>query len=65
MKPNKMLTVHLPQIMSIATIITAMTPTSYDNKFLQFISNIFNFTAGNIGRNKNKDAGRGGGGNYL
>ncbi len=39
-----------------ANFITAATPTHWDNKVMNFISQILNIMAVNFGKNKNKDA---------
>jgi hypothetical protein len=39
-----------------ATAITAMTPTTADDKVMGMILKALNFMAGNVGKNKNADA---------
>lgn len=43
-------------VMSAATLVTAVTPTKVDNKIVNVILAALNFLAGNILKNKNKDA---------
>jgi len=43
-------------VISAATAITAVTPTTVDNKIINFILGILNFVSGNFLKNKNKDA---------
>jgi|TARA_R110000803_G_scaffold115775_4_gene184313 hypothetical protein len=47
--------VVIPQLMAIATIITALTPTTVDNVIVDKIAKVLNFIAGNILKNKNAD----------
>ena len=41
---------------AVATIITAATPTTSDNAWLNAVLKVINTVAGNIGKNTNKDA---------
>ena len=43
-------------VLSVATVITAITPSKWDNKIVNIISKLLNVLAGNIGKNKNADA---------
>jgi len=43
-------------IITVATAITAGTPSNSDNKALNSVLTILNMVAGNIGKNKNEDA---------
>ena len=43
-------------IISVATVITAVTPSTADDKILAGILKFINLLAGNIGKNKNADA---------
>ena len=43
-------------IITVATAVTAGTPSKSDNKTLNSILTILNIVAGNIGKNKNEDA---------
>lgn len=43
-------------ILSVATVITAMTKTKWDNKIVNILSKILNMLAGNVGKNKNADS---------
>ncbi len=43
-------------IISVATVITAITPSKSDDKILAGILKFINLLAGNIGKNKNADA---------
>ena len=50
---------YLPTITSIvaaATAITAVTPTSVDDKVINLLLKALNFLAGNFGKNRNADA---------
>ena len=42
-------------ILTAATLITAVTKTTVDNKIVNFLLKILNFAAGNVLFNKNKD----------
>jgi hypothetical protein len=42
-------------VVTIATAITAMTPSRSDNKALNSILVVLNLLAGNVGKNKNAD----------
>lgn len=42
-------------IVAGATVITAVTPTQWDNKAVNMISKLLNVLAGNVGRNRNAD----------
>jgi hypothetical protein len=51
--------VWLQAIMALvtgATAITALTPTKADDKAVNFVLKILNFAAGNVAKNRNKDA---------
>jgi len=48
----EILTVWLPQIVTVASIITAMTPTPRDNEILANIYKVIDLFAINIGRAK-------------
>jgi len=39
-----------------ATAITALTPTTVDDRTINWLLKILNFMAGNFGKNRNKDA---------
>ena len=39
-----------------ATAITALTPTTVDDRAINWLLKILNFMAGNFGKNRNKDA---------
>ena len=43
-------------IISIATVITALTPSKADDKILAGFLKFINLLAGNVGKNKNADA---------
>ena len=43
-------------LVTAATAITALTPTKADDKVLNFVLKILNFAAGNVAKNRNKDA---------
>ena len=43
-------------VISSLTAITAITPSKLDDKILNTILKVMNMFAGNIGKNKNKDA---------
>ncbi len=43
-------------VLSAATVITALTPTTADDKIVGFILKLLNLLAGNVGKNKNADA---------
>jgi len=42
-------------VLSLATVITALTPTTADDKVVGFILKLLNLLAGNVGKNKNAD----------
>jgi hypothetical protein len=51
--------VWLQAIMALvtgATAITALTPTTVDDRAINWLLKILNFIAGNVGKNRNKDA---------
>jgi len=48
--------VALTGVVTAATAITALTPTTADDKVLNTILKVLNFLAGNFGKNTNKDA---------
>ena len=51
--------VWLQAIMALvtgATAITALTPTTVDDRAINWLLKILNFMAGNFGKNRNKDA---------
>lgn len=43
-------------VVTASTAITALTPSKVDDKVINFILKVLNFLAGNVFRNKNKDA---------
>jgi len=43
-------------VVTAATAITALTPTTVDDKAIGWLLKILNVLAGNIGKNRNKDA---------
>lgn len=43
-------------VLSIATVITALTKSTADNKVVDFLLKFLNVLAGNVGKNKNADA---------
>ena len=43
-------------VVTAATMITALTPTTADDKIANFLLKILNFLAGNFGKNRNADA---------
>ncbi len=43
-------------IVTAATAFSAMTPTTVDDKALNFLLKVLNFIAGNFGKNKNADS---------
>ena len=43
-------------VVTAATAITALTPTKADDKIVNGILTVLNLLAGNVGKNKNKDA---------
>ena len=45
----------LTLIVTVATVITAMTPTKSDDELMQKVNKILNMLAGNIGHNINAD----------
>ena len=42
-------------VLSAATVISAMTPTTADDKIIGFALKLLNLLAGNVGKNKNAD----------
>ena len=46
---------YITAAVTIATIITAVTPTKVDDAFLQGVLRVLNTVAGNVGKNKNAD----------
>jgi len=43
-------------VVTAATAITALTPSTADDKVINFVLKILNFLAGNFAKNRNKDA---------
>ena len=43
-------------VLTACTAITALTPTKYDDSILNTVLKVLNFLAGNVLKNKNKDA---------
>lgn len=43
-------------VVTAATAVTILTPTKSDDKVINFILAVLNTLAGNIGKNRNKDA---------
>tara|TARA_R110002072_G_scaffold188229_1_gene345030 strand:- start:631 stop:822 length:192 start_codon:yes stop_codon:yes gene_type:complete len=43
-------------VLSACTVITAATPSQVDNQILNMVLKVLNTCAGNVGKNKNKDA---------
>lgn len=48
--------IAITTVVTAATAITALTPTKTDDKVLQVVLDVLNLLAGNVGKNKNKDA---------
>ncbi|MDY6910744.1 MAG: hypothetical protein SVM79_00055 [Chloroflexota bacterium] len=42
-------------VIAAATVVTAITPTKVDDKYLSLILRVLNVMAGNVGKNKNAD----------
>lgn len=42
-------------LVTIATVITALTPTRWDNRMMDRVFQFMNLIAGNVGQNKNAD----------
>ncbi|TNE36261.1 MAG: hypothetical protein EP348_07270 [Alphaproteobacteria bacterium] len=47
----------LTAMVTLATVVTALTPTQWDNELVNQISKILNMIAGNVGHNRNADDG--------
>jgi len=48
--------VILMSIITVATAVTAITPTKADDKIVNFVLMVLNVVAGNVGKNKNADS---------